>query len=378
MQRGPLSKVRREFGRAALRLWDAGLKPVRRLRTRLYDRRRAALVTVHDGQLPKADKVAVYVIFQPSGIQASTLVTCDWLARNGYAPLVVSNAAVSPADLQALLARSWLTVVRPNLGYDFGAYRDGLWVLSSREQAASRILLLNDSIWAPLTDDDRMLARLERQSSGLSGPVFVARPGRSRRNAHFQSYLVSLGGAVARHPALAGFWRHYPLCDARRVVLSEGEKGLTQAVLGAGLAQAPVPTAEVMFDRMQEQDAATLGMLLRYAAYDTAADAAEGRALVARDDGSEAWRQAALDHARRILGRAQPMGAFPVAGVLLMGFAFLKKGNNLPVYPGMRWQYLRAVRDGILPKPAPEILAEIEASRMDGRWTSDPDCSAPP
>lgn len=378
MQLDPLKKAQREFVRALLRIWDAALKPLRRLRTRIHDRRRGARVRVHPGRLPRTDKIAVYVIFQPEGVRASTLAACDWLARNGYAPLVVSNAPLGPDDLQALAGRSWMTMVRPNIGYDFGAYRDGIWMLSSRAERVARILLLNDSIWLPITDDDRMIHEMETASPGLSGPVFVARAERSRRNAHFQSYLLGLDGQVAAHPVLAAFWQRYPLSDARRVVLSEGEKGLTQTVLAAGLAAAPVPTARLMYDRMQAQDAATIGRILRYAAYDNAADADEGREIVARDDGSEAWRCSALDHIRRILARSQPMGSFPVAGVLLMGFNFLKKGSNLPVYPGMRWQYLRAVRDGILPDPPAGILAEIEASRMDGRWTTDPECSSSP
>jgi hypothetical protein len=370
MQHVPFKKVQKELGRAALRLWDAGIKPLRQQLTRLHDRQRDRRVIIHPGHLDRAAKVAIYVIYQPDSLRASTLVTCDWLARNGYAPLVVSNAPLAPEDLHALASRSWLVVSRPNVGYDFGAYRDGFWVLSQQGANPDRVLLLNDSVWIPIVDDQRMLQAIEA-TPGFSGPVFVASSGRSVRNAHFQSYLLALDTSAARHPALLQFWKRYPVSNARRVVLSEGEKGLSQAAIAAGLVADPKPTRTAMYDRIRSQDTKMIACILRYAAYENRHDAEAGRLILAQDDGSYGWRQSALDHIRKVLDRGQPMGCFPVAAVLLMGFNFLKKGNNLSVYAGMRRQYLRAVRDGILPKPCAEILAEVEGSRMDGRWTTD-------
>lgn len=370
-------KLRRELGRAVAPLWDRALQPLRHARTRSHDRHRSRVIRIHEGRLRPTTKVAIYVLYQPSGLTSSTLLGCDWLSGNGYAPLVVSNAPLAERDLQRLKDHSWLTVERPNLGYDFGAYRDGLWVLGQRGLAPDRLVLVNDSIWFPLSDDRRMLDDLEA-TPGLSGTVFVARTGRSSRNAHFQSFLLSVDGPCFRHAAFQAYWKGLLLSDTRRHVLRDGEKGFSQAMLTAGLAAAPDPAGEAMLRRIETESTSALHEILAYAAYDAPQDAAEGRALLAGFQPTEDWRGAVLAHCRRILLRAQPMGAFPVAGLRLMGLNFLKKGNNLPIYAPMRWQYLRAVRDGILPRPAPEILAEVEASRMDGRWTTDIDCQPDP
>jgi hypothetical protein len=369
MPRQDLWKLKREAGRAFFRLWDGLARPLRGLRTALYDRRRAGLVTVHPGRLPSSGKVAIHVIYQPQGVTASTLFACDWLQRNGYAPLLVSNAPISDPDLARLKARSWLTVVRPNVGYDFGAYRDGIWVLRNRARDISRLLLMNDSIWVPLSGDPRMLQAVE--SDAMGGAVFVARPGRSRRNAHFQSFFVGFSQAVLSHPSFDRYWQQLPLSGQRRVVLSEGEKGLTQAVQAAGFAHSVTPSGQMLLDRLRAEDAPALQLVLDYSTHDDPSQAKATRDLLAAFQPTEAWRRQALAHFARVLSGQSPMNSFPVGAILFLGTNFLKKGNNLPIYAATRWQYLRAVANGVLPAPAPEIMAEIEASQLDRRSPTD-------
>lgn len=367
MRRQTLWKLRREAGRAIARPLDWFARPFRRLRTILHDRRRATLVSIHDGLLPGTGKVAIYVIYQPGGVKPSTYLTCDWLSRSGYAPLVVSNALVDGSDLAKLQAHSWLVAERPNVGYDFGAYRDGLWIMRSRQKNPSRLLMINDSVWVPLADDSRMLDEIEREAPGMGGAVFVARSDRSRRNAHFQSFLVGFSQAVLRHPAFDRYWQHLTLSDNRRVVLSEGEKGLSRSMLSAGFGCDSIPSGQLLVERLNSANAETLKLVLDYAAYDDPVQQEAGEALLATAQPSDAWRQAALQHIALVLRRQPPMNAFPVASILLLGANFLKKGNNLPIYAAMRWQYLRAVGNAVLPPPAPEILAEIRASELDRR-----------
>lgn len=371
MQRQALWKLRREAGRAIARPLDWLARPVRRLRTILHDRRRATLVSVHEGQLTGSGKVAIYVIYQPDGVKPSTYLTCDWLSGSGYAPLVVSNAPVGGSDLAKLQAHSWLVAERPNVGYDFGACRDGLWIMRSRQKDPLRLLLINDSVWVPLADDSRMLDEIERETAGMGGAVFVARSDRSRHNAHFQSFLVGFSRAVLQHPAFDRFWQHLSLSDNRRIVLAEGEKGLSQAILSAGFAGNSVHSGQLLMQRLNSADVETLKLALSHAAYDDPAQQEAGDALLATAQPSDAWRHAALTHCARVLQRLPPMNAFPVASILLLGSNFLKKGNNLPIYAAMRWQYLRAVDNGVLPAPAPEILAEIRASKLDRRSNID-------
>lgn len=92
---------------------------------------------------------------------------------------------------------------------------------------------------------------------------------------------------------------------------------------------------------------------------------------------TDEWRKRALLHINSIPTTTQPMGVIPYACIKLLGFSFLKKSSFPPEHDGMRWQYLRAVKNGDLPAPHPDILAEIIASKMDPTITTDPSILTP-
>lgn len=55
---------------------------------RANDRRRAEILDVEDGRVPVGPKIALYLLYQPKGLLASTLLTCQHFIDKGYAPLV--------------------------------------------------------------------------------------------------------------------------------------------------------------------------------------------------------------------------------------------------------------------------------------------------
>lgn len=128
-----------------------------------------------DGVLVSSDKIAIFLVFQPLGLSASTLETCRWLAENGYAPLVVSNGKISPEDRENLSRVVWRAVERPNFGYDFGGYRDGLLCLAQWGLDPDELLILNDSIWLPILPESDLMIRLANEPADVAGAILRGR-----------------------------------------------------------------------------------------------------------------------------------------------------------------------------------------------------------
>lgn len=212
--------------REARRVWRQLSDPVQSIaeaRTQArYDVAFHDNVSISDGSNPMRSKACVFLIYQPDGLALSTFQTLSHLEDNGYAVLAVSNAPLSASDRSALLNRCSLLLERPNYGYDFGGYRDGIRVIRERDYGLERLLILNDSIWFPLVENDTLLAELEKKTAGLTGPVFERKEGRSHAG-HFESYMMLAGSEALSHPVFDAYWTAYPISDRRHRVLKEGE-----------------------------------------------------------------------------------------------------------------------------------------------------------
>lgn len=165
--------------------------------------------------------------------------------------------------------------------------------------------------------------------------------------------------------------------SAKRVVLLRGEKGFSQAMFKGGFKSSFRGTELVLIERLNCASNKFLWLTLKYAAYDDLSLVIAGRELLEAFEDSTAWRNEALAHMKIALSNTDPLGIFIYATVLLLDFSFLKKRSSDRVFEGMRWQYLQAVKNGDLPAPHPDILAEILDSTIDGSFTTDPSLPLP-
>lgn len=367
----PPSKVRRELLRIWYQIADPLGAPLDAWRRWRHDRRFASRVAVTDGACPARPKLALFLIHQPGTVSPTIALSCAELVRKGYAVLLVSNTPVAPDAVAALRPLCWKIAVRPNFGYDFGGYRDGLRLIREAGVEPQVLLILNDSVWFPTLPDSRLLDRLETGPDAFAGAVYVDNPRRGPANRHFQSFLLVLRAEALRSAAFRRYWRHCRVSSTKRLVLRHGEKGFSQAMFAAGFGGTGHATAEVLGKALASQSDAFLRKTLSYAAYGDAALLAEARALLARGDAAD-WRARTLDHMARALATQSPIGVFVYASTLLLDLCFLKKRSFADTFDGMRWQYLRAVENGDLPALPPEIREEIQASRMNPAITTDP------
>ena len=352
-------KARREWARLGQQLRAIPEALWEPFAQRAHDAALARGFPLAKGGIALGPKVALVLCWQPNGLAPSFLATLDHLVRNDYAPFVVSNAPLSPADHAVLAPLCWRALERPNFGYDFGGYRDGLRLLRDWGVRPDRLVILNDSVWFPLWPDDQTLQRAEAANLDVAGMIL-----RQRDSASFlESYFFSIRGPVLDHPAFRAFWDGLRLTSNKYKVIRRGERGFGVALTAAGLSMGPLfPKAE--FDAAIQTSAdPALRQILAYAALVDPAEAAKGAAL-ATAPASPDWSTQARAFIARVLQKSQFYSAFPVVAAGHLHYPVLKKSTE-PVSAAWRAAFLRAVEDGVLASPNSVILPEARARTCD-------------
>lgn len=295
--------------------------------------------TLHQGQVSLTDRAAIYLIFPDAGLLASHLDSLRYMQSKGYAPVVVSNHPLSPADRLVLQAHAHLVIERHNFGYDFGGYRDGVLALADRLPGLKYLAIFNDSAWFPVTPKADWLGEAERKGLDYVGaaahfgfPVTAPEAFRSvdwtyshkHPFFHYTSFALLIGSEILQSRDFLTFWKRFPMSDIKRLVIRRGEAGLTQWVLRhgythgetsdlAGLAARiralPAPDLREVLARMPMNFGETF---LKQTAQDLCADP----------------NASAEDMANLILTSAQRQGVSYALGQVMIerfGFSFLKK-----------------------------------------------------
>lgn len=236
-----LSKLRRELARPARRLGRFAYKVSSGLYSPyLYDMTAGRRTRAIDAALPWSDHIGIFVIAPFDGLWPSHFAVLDHMRAAGVTPLIVSNAPLSGKDIAQLADHCVTLIERPNHGYDFGAYRAGCLFLGDRVHDLSRLTLINDSTWFPLTPqnwfDGLLQPGVTAATSNYGASRVVPDPlasetwsyGSSAPEFHLQSYAVSFGQDVLRDPGFRGFWQSYPLVNDKELTVARGEIGLSQ------------------------------------------------------------------------------------------------------------------------------------------------------
>lgn len=334
----PLWKIKREL----LRIRDRGLRNVERLgeagARRRHDRDLFAVLKESEGQVPALRRIAVFVLFQPKGVQPSTLFTCGHLVANGYAPLIMSNAPLSAADREALAQQSWRIVERPNFGYDFGAYRDAIRLIWRDGLDPDALILMNDSTWFPLRANDDALDRLEAMDSQFAGLAYKQEP-YGRGNAwHVESHFLLFRRQALASAAFRRFWSEYQMTSDRTATIINGEKKISQAMIGAGFHPQAIMCHSTFLHWFGTLPAKRKREVLMSGTYHVADRKADLDQLVADFADTQAWQMRAFMHVNDMLASLEyfTTTTFVASGLCDHGQPFLKKSSE-PFYRLVRF-----------------------------------------
>ena len=252
VQNIPFWKLRREAARPFL---QAKSRIATTFSTPYHDLVLARKRTTSPGRLPERDRIAIFVIFPHKGLAASHLRTIRHLADKGYAPLVVSNLPLGDAEREQVLARCWRLIERPNYGYDFGAYRDGILSIGEQLGRLQRLVLVNDSCWYPLPGSDDWLGKAEALGLDFVGASashavdildvddldrMTWHFDMARKESHYGSFALSLSGRVTSDRRFLRFWKRLVLSNLKEKVVRHGEIGLTHWALRHGFSHGAV------------------------------------------------------------------------------------------------------------------------------------------
>ena len=136
---------------------------------RRYDAKRNQSVRTTQGAQPMREEMAVFLIYQPNGLLESTLFTLSYFARQDISTVVVSNAPLNSEDRGRVLALSHLLIERPNIGYDFGGYREGVLTLLESGKPIRALYVMNDSIWFPLEGNNDLIKTCRESDADIYG-----------------------------------------------------------------------------------------------------------------------------------------------------------------------------------------------------------------
>ena len=158
--------------------------------------------------------------------------------------VVLSSPNIDSA-LSGLLESSGLQVVcRTNIGLCLGAYRDLALLIHSTpavNQQLKALVFCNDSNLL-VQPPEALLTQLERWTTqhSKSPPVLAGLTDSVERHRyHLQSFLLHANRALLQHPAWLHFWYNFAIDGSKDDLINQGEIGLSQALLAAGVELKP-------------------------------------------------------------------------------------------------------------------------------------------
>ena len=184
------------------------------------------------GEMRLGPKVAVFIHFDGAGgIGDHTLHYVTALHQAGFSILFVTNSGkLKDHALETIKPLCAGVLVRRNIGYDFGAMREGLSYLNLPRPNTEMVVLANDSIYGPLKPLDDMIGRIDFATADLWG---ATDSWQSRY--HIQSYFLAAGRRVLEHKAWRDFWNDVRPVKSKTWVINRYELGLSQRMVRGGL-----------------------------------------------------------------------------------------------------------------------------------------------
>ena len=185
------------------------------------------------GRAALGPRVAVVAHYDGQGLlSASVRHYLSELAVNKFSVVFVSNSgSLSPDALQWLQSLCSAIIVRRNVGYDFGAWREAIEHLGLPIAGTEMLVLANDSVYGPIRPLSETFERIRLDKAPVWGLTESWQHGY-----HLQSYFLVFGTAVLQSQAWRQFWAQVRPAPSKHWLIRHYEVGLTQAMLQAGFA----------------------------------------------------------------------------------------------------------------------------------------------
>lgn len=234
-----------------------------------YDRFKRGEILLTEGRQVAKTNTAIILIFQPNGVFPSLFKQLDHFLDHDVAPIVVSNAPLHPADRAALESKCLFILERPNFGYDFGGYRDGVLEFLKRGIKVENLFVLNDSIWFPIWPECTLLETAKQAEADVFG-IFYSKKSKKQSHWHLHSYFYRFSARLVQSPEFSRYWASMPLYNgSKRIVIRQFETKLTANFVSKGFTADSLLNDE---DVRRETQALNDDHLIRLLTYNIEAD----------------------------------------------------------------------------------------------------------
>ncbi len=150
------------------------------------------------------------------------------LNRAGCGIVFASTSAISEHYVNRLRRICDQTILRKNVGYDFGSWQAGLRAVPELS-VYDEVLICNDSVYGPLYPLEEMFRSMEQVECDFWGATD------SQGIAyHLQSYFLVFRKSVIGSEQFRHFWNGVAPQEDKDLIIKKYEVGLTQTLLGAG------------------------------------------------------------------------------------------------------------------------------------------------
>lgn len=327
----------------------------------LYRKKRSKNVKIKKSELELGKRVAIYVLWQPDHILESTFVTCQFLIDKGFSLVIVSNAPISHGDNIKLLSYASLIIQRPNFGYDFGAYQEGIITVFQSAALPEELLLINDSIWFPIISDTKLIERMRQSSADIVSPICYEYTNDPSKN-YLQSYMLLVKNNVLSERVFDRFWRCYLASSNKLKTVERGEKLFSRVMKSYGYNLDSIYKWNHICDFWKELSDDELDSLVEYEIKINPKISRHfhiKKLTFIRDGGA---RQTIISYLHSNLWGKYILKTHPILMTYTFKIPFYKKDKSYP-YQMQREVFRKLVRNGFT-KFSDEIIEEI--SNWDG------------
>jgi hypothetical protein len=118
----------------------------------------------------------------------------------------ITNSVLPEKDLDRVKKKCRLVIKRPNYGFDFGAWKDGLYIFGFEQlKIYEQLLLVNNSCYAPVFRLEHVFSAMD--DAGVDFWGMTGQPENHNFPEHIQSYFMVFSNAVLSDPCFELFWR---------------------------------------------------------------------------------------------------------------------------------------------------------------------------
>ncbi len=153
----------------------------------------------------------------------------DACHSRGLNIVLVHNGPIGPDYLARVSSKIHVLLERPDVGRDFGAFKDAIGFLQRRRTPPKRVVFANDSSFLAPGGLEDMIARLDDDRHAFIGVTEC-----HEFAYHIGSFLFSINDKVFSSKAFRTFWRKYFPYSTRRHTVLRGEVMMSQNLIGYG------------------------------------------------------------------------------------------------------------------------------------------------